>query len=351
MNEDKLIYGPSVLKSKKQKIIKFRKGDEMKIRRMINSQNDDSFIFLYGLIQNFHALPEHEKALHMAASSFLTAGSNIQPHTITKNSQQIVRNAVSQRMHPQQSQVQHQIQREGERPSSSRRRKRKRRLASEIVRSFKCNWHVDCQKAYGTQGALDQHIRKKHMSAAGPARPSQIPQVLMPRVLVSQKQKQKPARAFPPSTVEASELRIANWIYKPTKPLDLIAAFFFDRKVILWEIFCPETNMRRRIEMKFADVCALDIRAQQDTEALRLRTRILPAFYVQILSPDKSQGVWRETGDFTGGMISPESTHSIFFPVQSLTQRTTSSPSHYEKIKTVQSSSFQLIGLEAVTWG
>lgn len=42
--------------------------------------------------------------------------------------------------------------------------KRKRRLAKEINRKFACPF-PRCDKAYGTQGALDQHMRKKHADA------------------------------------------------------------------------------------------------------------------------------------------------------------------------------------------
>ena len=41
-------------------------------------------------------------------------------------------------------------------------RKRKRRKKSQIVYKYKCNFK-DCNKKYATEGALNQHIKFKHM--------------------------------------------------------------------------------------------------------------------------------------------------------------------------------------------
>ena len=41
-------------------------------------------------------------------------------------------------------------------------RKRKRRKKSQIIYKYKCNFK-DCNKKYATEGALNQHIKFKHM--------------------------------------------------------------------------------------------------------------------------------------------------------------------------------------------
>ena len=41
-------------------------------------------------------------------------------------------------------------------------RKRKRRKKSQILYKYKCNFK-DCNKKYATEGALNQHIKFKHM--------------------------------------------------------------------------------------------------------------------------------------------------------------------------------------------
>lgn len=45
--------------------------------------------------------------------------------------------------------------------SDEMKRKRFRKTAAEINRHFKCPIEV-CQKAYGSEGSLNQHIKLKH---------------------------------------------------------------------------------------------------------------------------------------------------------------------------------------------
>ena len=40
-------------------------------------------------------------------------------------------------------------------------KRRKRKLKNEIVRNFKCS-HPHCHKAYGSENALNQHMKIKH---------------------------------------------------------------------------------------------------------------------------------------------------------------------------------------------
>ncbi|KAL6068504.1 LPXTG cell wall anchor domain-containing protein [Balamuthia mandrillaris] len=58
--------------------------------------------------------------------------------------------------------------------AEDKRRKRRRRLASQIERKFPCQF-ARCNKAYGTQGALDQHVRKKHPNMSSLRGPFQVP--------------------------------------------------------------------------------------------------------------------------------------------------------------------------------
>lgn len=52
--------------------------------------------------------------------------------------------------------------------------KRHRRTASEISRHYKCSVS-DCQKSYGSEGSLNQHIRLKHPDLfAAMGRPGQL---------------------------------------------------------------------------------------------------------------------------------------------------------------------------------
>lgn len=40
-------------------------------------------------------------------------------------------------------------------------KRRKRKLKNEVVRNFKC-YHPNCLKAYGSENALNQHMKIKH---------------------------------------------------------------------------------------------------------------------------------------------------------------------------------------------
>lgn len=58
--------------------------------------------------------------------------------------------------------VQNELSQEKSEKSGSERKKRWRRTAKEIPRSHLCPFYEVCQKAYGAEGSLIQHIRIKH---------------------------------------------------------------------------------------------------------------------------------------------------------------------------------------------
>lgn len=50
---------------------------------------------------------------------------------------------------------------DGTNGTNEERKKRIRRIASEIQRHYKCQVE-NCQKSYGSEGSLNQHIKLKH---------------------------------------------------------------------------------------------------------------------------------------------------------------------------------------------
>ncbi|KAF9681507.1 hypothetical protein SADUNF_Sadunf05G0008600 [Salix dunnii] len=126
------------------------------------------------------------------------------------------------------------------------------------------------------------------------------------------------------SNFAASFIKIGEWQRASKTEDDLVAKFYFVKKMLAWEFL--QGRLKYKIEIPWSDIIGINaVMEKNQPGILRIELNQPPTFYVEIDPQPRRHAVWKLVKDFTGMQASIFRLHHLTFPCEYLDK-------HYKKL-------------------
>ncbi|XP_022968749.1 uncharacterized protein LOC111467893 [Cucurbita maxima] len=136
------------------------------------------------------------------------------------------------------------------------------------------------------------------------------------------------------STLGALMLQIGSWQVVARNEGDLVAKFYFAKRMLVWEIL--RNGLKEKVEIEWSNIIGIQAFMEENKRGiLEVELHQPPKFYKEIEPEPRKHTQWTDGLDFTEGQAYINRRHCIVFPPRVLDK-------HYQKLKDKDERLFEL---------